>query len=58
MRGFRPKIWSEAFSPTIMEGPFKFPFVILGKIELSATLRFSTPITLQEESTTAFGSAV
>ena len=34
----------------------KFPFVILGKIELSTTLSFFTPITLHFSSTTAKGS--
>ena len=29
--GARPKMWSDAFSPTIIDGPFRLPFVICGK---------------------------
>ena len=48
-----PRIWSAAFSPVIREGAFRLPLGMRGKIEESATLRPSTPMTLHSSSTTA-----
>ena len=53
--GARPRMWSAAFSPTMIEGALRLPLVICGKIELSATRSPSTPITRHSGSTTAPG---
>ena len=55
-RGVRPRIWSDAFSPAMIEGAFKFPLVMRGKIELSATNKFWVPMSWQFGATTAIGS--
>lgn len=49
----RPLIISAAFSAIMIVGAFKFPVTILGIIEASTTLKFSTPITFVWGSTTA-----
>ena len=41
-KGVRPRMWSAAFSPTMIEGALRLPLVIRGKIELSATRSAST----------------
>jgi hypothetical protein len=41
----RPRMWSAAFSPTMIEGALVLPLVTCGKIDESASLRPSTPIT-------------
>ena len=43
--------------PTMMEGALRFPLVTWGKIDESATLSPSTPITRHSGSTTAIGSS-
>src|SRR5262249_834413 len=50
--GVRPRMWSAAFSPVMIEGALRLPLVTRGKIEESATRRPSTPITRHSGSTT------
>jgi hypothetical protein len=50
-------MWSAAFSPTMIEGALVLPLVTCGKIDESASLRPSTPITRACGSTTAPGSS-
>ena len=40
----------------MIEGAFKFPFVMRGKIEESAKNKLDSPLTLQSFSTTVVGS--
>ena len=47
---------SAAFSATMIVGPLRFPLTMLGMMEESTTLRFSTPMTRVLLSTTAIGS--
>src|SRR5882762_5225403 len=50
--GVRPRMWSDAFSPVMIDGALRLPLVTRGKIEESATRRPSMPMTRHSGSTT------
>src|SRR3546814_8716522 len=52
--GGRPRMMSDAFSPTMMVGALRLPLVMVGNTELSTTRNPSTPITRSAGSTTAW----
>jgi hypothetical protein len=54
-RGSRPRMWSAAFSPTMIEGAFSVAVRDLREDRLSASRSPSTPITRACGSTTAIG---
>src|SRR3954452_4657863 len=55
--GVRPRMWSAAFSPVMIDGALRLPLVTRGKIEESATRNPSTPITRHSGSTTLMTSS-